>query len=84
MSELRVKVFPEMSEGPTITVVYAVVETDAYGRDNATESFVGPKYITKFQAEAIAKACNDAAHKHHHRYWKVVEMPYSLGKGFEP
>lgn len=63
---------------------YAVIESDNYDGDFPGETFAGPLWIEKDKAEAIAKACNDAVHERHDRYWRVVELPYKLREGFEP
>lgn len=60
-----------------------IVETDNFGGDYPNEKFV-LFTMQKEHAEKIAKAINEAAGPHAHRYWKVVENDYELKPGFEP
>ena len=67
-------------------MTYRIVETDNYGGDYPDESFVEnlPVLYEREQAQTIANAINSVVPVSHSRYWKVVEMPYTLQPGFEP
>lgn len=67
-------------------MTYRIVETDNYGGDYPDESFVEnlPVLYEREQAQTIANAINSVIPASHSRYWKVVEMPYTLQPGFEP
>ena len=63
---------------------YRIVETDNLGRDYPGETFVESlPAMTKEQAQAVARAINDAAGEHSLRYWKVVDNEYRLEPGME-
>ena len=67
-------------------MTYRIVETDNYGGDYPDESFVEnlPVLYEREQAQTIANAINSVVPHTHSRYWKVVEIPYTLQPGFEP
>lgn len=72
-------------DSPVYRGWFAVVETDNDGRDFPYENFVGDPTSDKAKANVIADEFNDAfgMGEHAHRFWKVVQLPYRLGRGME-
>lgn len=62
---------------------YAVVDTDNFGGDYPDEKWVFC-HCTLHEAEDFADALNDTEDMYSPRYFKVVDLPYTLKPGFEP
>ena len=65
-------------------MMWRVIETDNFGGDYPDETFCGPPCRLKWDAQAIANACNAAAGHAASRFWRVVDENYRLQPGFEP
>ena len=63
--------------------MYRVVDTDNFGGDYPNEEWVGPP-CRKDTAEKVAQAFNAENNHNSLRYYKVVQLPYTLQPGFEP
>lgn len=64
---------------------YAIVETDAFCGDYPDESFLPiPRSTNEALLQGIADGINSIYGSEHDRWWKVVQMPYTLQPGFEP
>ncbi len=61
---------------------FQVVDTDNHGSDYPDEKFVGPSLRTKDLAETVAACFNDDVTDESSRFYKVVELPYTLEPGF--
>jgi hypothetical protein len=61
---------------------WRIVATDNFDGDYPNESFHGP-LLSEHHAKTIADLFNGRA-VNPPRYFKVVEMPYELARGFEP
>ena len=66
--------------------MFRIVETDNFGRDYPNESFVNLPAMRMKEAQAVAKAINDACCNYDNapRFWKVVPFDYVLVPGFQP
>jgi len=63
---------------------YAVVETDNYDGDYPDESFVCEEKLCKSSAKGLAEVLNQRlGGPTAKRFWKVVELPYTLRPSFE-
>lgn len=63
---------------------YAVVRTANDGRDYPLESFECTPTTKENAIEIASSLNNDSAHKHHYDdFYKVVQLPYRLGRGME-
>lgn len=63
---------------------YAVVRTANDGRDYPLESFECAPTTKENAIEIASSLNNDSAHKHHYDdFYKVVQLPYRLGRGME-
>ncbi|MGL4353146.1 MAG: hypothetical protein ACRCTP_04315 [Aeromonas popoffii] len=64
--------------------LYAVVRTANDGRDYPLESFQCAPTTKENAVEIACVLNNDSAHKHHYEdFYKVVQLPYRLGRGME-
>lgn len=63
---------------------WRVVETDNHGSDYPDEKFVGPSFYGPGHAKAVCEACNSEVTDSSPRFYKVVQLPYTLQPGFEP
>lgn len=66
-------------------MTYRIVNTDNFDGDYPNETFTdeGP-FVFRDQAQVRADVMNEDLGEHSRRYYKVVEMPYTLQPGFEP
>ena len=65
--------------------MYRIVETDNFGGDYPDEKFLPiPPIRNEVIANKIADLINECTSSTYSRYWKVVELPYTLQPGFEP
>lgn len=63
---------------------YAVIRTANDGRDYPSESFECAPTTEKNAVEIAHTLNNDSAHKHQYDdFYKVVQLPYRLGRGME-
>lgn len=62
--------------------MFCIVNTDNFGRDYPNEWFVDGSFETEEAAQTRADQLN--VNDYTFRYYKVVELPYELGPGFEP
>jgi hypothetical protein len=64
---------------------YRIVNTDNFGGDYPNESFTKHRaFKTKSAAQKKADEMNAETPNWAPRYYKVVELPYTLQPGFEP
>lgn len=64
--------------------MFRIVDTDNFGRDYPNERFVDEPFVLRSQAQTCADVLNDDQGEDGPRYFKVVQMPYTLQPGFEP
>lgn len=65
---------------------FRIIHTDNFGRDYPDEKFVEglPFFYDQASAGCVCEAINKVTPENHDRYYRVVEMPYTLQGGFEP
>lgn len=61
-----------------------IIDTDNFGGDYPSESFLNLPPLTQEHAESIAKAINSGFPEDCPRYWRAVPNDYKLQPGFEP
>ena len=66
------------------STTYRIVDTDNFNGDYPNEKFVESQFYSKTAAQRFADEMNKKNGPNAPRYYKVVEMPYTLQPGFEP
>jgi len=64
---------------------FRIVDTDNFDGDYPDEKWASPVLFSHAVADSIAKILNDhLSGGFAPRYYKIVELPYTLQPGFEP